>query len=201
MQKPAETNHPVIEPVKQRWSPRAFAERPVAPDTLRRLLEAARWAPSSFNEQPWRFIIATKDDPDAYQRLYHCLKENNQRWAGNAPVLLLSLAKTTFTRNDKPNRHAWHDVGLAMGNLLAQATAEGLFVHQMAGIDRDKTRETYNVPDDFDVIAAAAIGYGGDPDILDDKLKERELKARQRRPLSETVFDGAFGKAAPLVVE
>jgi nitroreductase len=163
------------------------------------LLEAARWAPSSYNEQPWRFLIATKDEPAAYDRMLEVLNEKNRQWAQQAPVLMLSVAKTTFSRNDKPNRHAWHDVGLAMGNLLAQATALDLYVHQMAGIHPEKAREVYAIPDGYEVVAAAAIGHLGDPERLPDTFQKSETKARSRRPLSQTVFQGAWGEPASLV--
>ncbi|NBC18157.1 MAG: nitroreductase [Bacteroidetes bacterium] len=197
--KEARPDHPVLSVIAQRWSPRSFADRPVEPEKLRQVLEAARWAPSSFNEQPWRFLIATKDDPEAYAQMLSVLNEKNQQWARQAPVLILSVAKTTFSRNDKPNRHAWHDVGLAMGNLLAQATALDLFVHQMAGLDPEKAREVYAIPEDFEVVAGAAIGYLGAPDDLPESFQKSETKARSRRALTQTVFEGTWGETAPLV--
>ncbi len=147
--KEATPGHPVLDVIKKRWSPRAFADRRVEPETLEQLLEAARWAASSFNEQPWRFILATKDEPEHYARVLDCLIEGNQAWAQHAPVLMLTVARKTFTRNGKPNRHAWHDVGLAMGNMVAQATALGLHVHQMAGILPEKARVVFAIPDDY----------------------------------------------------
>ena len=145
--KEATPDHPVLDVIKKRWSPRAFADRRVEPETLKQLLEAARWAASSFNEQPWRFILATKDEPEHYARVLDCLIEGNQAWAQHAPVLMLTVARKTFTRNGKPNRHAWHDVGLAMGNMVAQATALGLLLHQMAGILPEKARVVFAIPD------------------------------------------------------
>src|SRR6185436_6826024 len=146
MEKPAPTDYPVEEIIRRRWSPRSFAEQPVEPDKLRSLLEAARWAPSSFNEQPWSYIIATKDKPDEFAQLLSCLVEKNQQWAQLAPVLMVSVAKLNFEKNGKPNRHAFHDVGLAVANMIVQATAFGLFVHQMAGFSPDKVREIFGVP-------------------------------------------------------
>ena len=131
MEKPAETQFPVHDLIKKRWSPRAFSDRMVAPQAVLTLLESARWAASSFNDQPWSFIVATKDDPAEYARLLGCLVEGNQSWARAAPVLILSMARLSFSGNQKPNRHAYHDVGLAVGNFLVQATALGLSVHQM----------------------------------------------------------------------
>jgi nitroreductase len=199
--KEARPEHPVLSVIAQRWSPRSFANRPVEPEKLRQVLEAARWAPSSYNEQPWRFLIAMKDAPEAYAQMLGVLNEKNQRWAQQAPVLMLTVAKRTFSRNGKPNRHAWHDVGLAMGNLLAQATALDLYVHQMAGIHPEKAREVYAIPEDFGVVAGAAIGYLGAPDDLPESFRNSETKARSRRALPQTVFEGTWGETAALVAD
>ena len=197
--KRAVTAHEIIDVIAARWSPRAFADRPVEPEKLRQLFEAARWAASSYNEQPWRYIVATKDDPEAYERLLHGLNEYNQQWAKTAPVLMLGLYKTTFSRNGKPNRCASHDLGAASAQLTAQATALDLYVHQMAGINMDVIRETYNVPDDFEPMAALAVGYLGDPSVLPDKLARREGSERSRRSLSETVFGDGWGETAGVI--
>ena len=199
MEKPAETQFPVHDLILRRWSPRAFADRPVAPETLRSVLEAARWAPSSYNEQPWSFIVATKDDPAEYDRLLGCLVEFNQGWAKAAPVLLLSVAKLRFDRNQKENRHAMHDVGLATENLVIEATSLGLFAHGMAGFSVEKTRETYGIPDSHLPMAAWAIGYPGDPATLDPDTRESELAPRERKGLEQFVFSGGWGQAAPFV--
>lgn len=196
--KKARPEHPVLSVIAQRWSPRSFSKRPVETEKLQQILEAARWAPSSYNEQPWRFLIATKDDPEAYEQMLGVLNEKNQRWARQAPVLMLSVAKTTFSRNDKPNRHAWHDVGLAMGNLLAQATALDVYVHQMAGIHPEKAREVYAIPEDFEVVTGAAIGYLGEPDALPETFQKSETAERSRRALSQTVFEHTWGETAGL---
>ena len=197
--KEARPDHPVLDVIAKRWSPRAFADRPVEPEKLRQLLEAARWAPSSYNEQPWRFLIATKDDPEAYERMLSVLNEWNRKWAQQAPVLLLTTARTTFSRNEKHNRYAWHDVGLAMGNLLAQATALDLYVHQMAGIHPEKAVDLFDIPEPFEVVAGAAVGYLGEPDDLPESFQASETKARSRRPLSEMVFSGTWGETAAAV--
>ena len=194
MEKPAQTEHPILDLLARRWSPRAFADRRVEPEKLRRLFEAARWSASSFNEQPWRFILATKDDPREYARLLGCLIEKNQAWAVHAPVLMLGLTRTHFTKTGKPNRVHEHDLGLAMGNLTIQAMAMDLWVHQMAGIDPDQARTTYSVPDDFTILTACAIGYMGDPDILPEGLREAERSTRSREPLDEFVFARTFGE-------
>lgn len=199
MEKPAETQYPIHELLRRRWSPRAFSSRRVEPETLRTLLEAARWAPSSYNEQPWSFIVALRDSPADYQHLLACLVEGNRAWAHTAPVLMLSVAKLNFERNQKPNRHAFHDVGLAVENLIVQATALGLFVHQMAGFDVEKAREAFAIPAGHEAAAAIALGYAGDPDSLPEKLRERELAPRTRRPLEQFVFSSRWGEASPLV--
>ena len=199
MQKLAETRYPIHELLRERWSPRAFADRMVEPEKLRSLLEAARWAPSSFNEQPWSFIVATKEHPGEYERLLSCLVEGNIRWAQHAPVLMLSVARLAFERNQKPNRHAFHDVGLAAENLVIQATALGLAVHQMAGFHVDKARELFSIPDGHEPVAALVLGFPGDPAGLPEDLRERELAPRIRKLLESFVFSGQWGQPSPLV--
>src|SRR5215471_4089772 len=194
MEKPAPNDYPIEETIRRRWSPRAFSDRPVEPDKLASLFEAARWAPSSFNEQPWSFIFATKDKPE-YAMVLSSLVESNQQWAHLAPVLMVSVARLNFEKNGKPNRHALHDVGLAMGTMLVQATALGLFVHQLAGFSVDKVREAFAVPEGFEPVAAVAIGYAADPEVLPEAFREKEIGPRQRKPISEFVFEGAWGKA------
>ena len=199
MEKLADTIYPIEPILQQRWSPRAFADRPVEPEKLLRLLEAARWAASCANQQPWYFIVATREDTAEYARLLSCLRENNQQWASHAPVLMVSVAKLSFDMNGQPNRYAFHDVGLAAANLIVQATALGLFVHQMAGFYPDKVRELYGVPDDFEPVAGIVLGYLGDPATLSEELQQRELAPRVRRPLETFVFQGAWGQISPLV--
>lgn len=199
MDKIAETHYPIHDFLKRRWSPRALSDRPVEPDKLLSLLEAARWAASSRNEQPWSFIVATKDNPDEFERALNCLRDGNRRWAKEAPVLMFSIAKLRFDHNDQPNRTALHDLGLAVGNLLTQATALGLYVHQMAGIYKDKVREVYQIPETHEVVAAIAIGYFGSLEQLPEGLREREQKPRKRKPLSEFVFSRSWRNTAPFV--
>jgi len=198
MEKRADTTY-LIEPLlQQRWSPRAFTERPVEPAKLLRLWEAARWSASCSNQQPWYFIVATKEDAGEYARLLSCLRENNQQWAAHAPVLMVSVAKLSFDMNGQANRYAFHDVGLAVANLIVQATALGLCVHQMAGFYPDKVRELYGVPDDFEPVAGIVLGYPGDPAILSEELRQREVAPRVRKPLESFIFQGAWGQTSPL---
>jgi nitroreductase len=197
--KRASTDHPIHELLTKRWSPYAFADRPVAESDLRSLFEAARWAASSYNEQPWSYIIATKDDPQQFQRVLSCLVDGNQAWAKNVPVLGLGIVTHRFKLNNKENRAAVHDLGLAAGNLVMEATARGLVVHQMIGILPDKARETFQIPEGSEAWTGLAIGYAGDPETLPDKLKERDLAPRQRKPLREFVFGEKWGEAAALV--
>jgi nitroreductase len=198
MEKPAQTQYPIHDLLKRRWSPRAFDERPVEPDTLRSLFEAARWAPSSNNEQPWRFLVATKENRADWDRLFSCLLEGNQKWAHQAPVLMLSVATLAFD-DGSPNRHAFYDTGMAVENLIIQATALGLFVHQMAGFRIDQAREQCQIPAGFEPVAMIAVGYPGNPSTLPDYLWERELRPRDRNPISEFVFSGTWGLPSPVV--
>lgn len=198
MEKPAETQSPIHDLLKRRWSPRAFAERPVEPEKLRSLFEAARWAPSSNNEQPWRFLVATKQNKADWDRLFTCLVEGNQKWAHQAPVLMLSVATLTFD-DGSANRHAFHDTGMAVENLIIQATAMGLFVHQMAGFRIDQARKECQIPDGCEPVAMIALGYPGDPATLADYLRERELRPRERNPIAEFVFSGTWGKPSSVM--
>ncbi len=199
MEKLADTNCPLHDPIQRRWSPRAFADRPVAADHLKCVFEAARWASSCFNEQPWHFMVATKSAPREYARMLSCLVEGNQKWAKSAPVLILTVAKSIFDHNGKANPHAWHDVGLAVGNLAIQATVLGLSLHQMAGILPDRIRELYEVPQGFEPVTALALGYAGDPALLPDELRQREQAPRVRKPITEMVYSLKWGQPSTVV--
>ena len=192
MEKPAEVAYSIHELLQRRWSPRAFSDRMVEPEQLQSLFEAARWAPSSNNEQPWHFIVGTKADPPAHDRLVACLKEGNRKWAFRAPVLRLSVARLTFEDEGTPNRHAWHDTGMAALSLCLQATALGLVAHQMAGFEIEKARTDLGIPAGYEPVAMIAVGYPGDPATLPDYLRERELKPRERKPVTEFVSDGTW---------
>ena len=196
MSKEASTDHPIHELIRQRWSPYGFDDREVSQQDIDSLLEAARWAPSSYNEQPWSFVLATRDDNERFEQMLSCLVDANQAWAKSAPVLLLCCTSLTFSRNGKPNAAATHDLGLAAGNICLEATARGLSVHQMIGIHADKAREVFAVPDGVQPLTAIAIGYAADPSKLSAELKERDVAPRQRKSLSEFVFSGKWGNPA-----
>jgi nitroreductase len=193
MEKSADTHFPIHELLARRWSPRAFAERPVEPEKIQRVLEAARWAPSCFNEQPWVFIMASAEQPADHGKLLSCLVEGNQVWARHAPLLMLTFAKLHFNHNGQPNRHAFHDVGLAVGNLVVQATAMDLVVHQMAGIFPETIRTYYSVPPEYEPLTGLALGYMGDPSTLPVEIREREEAPRSRHTLQEFVFSKRWG--------
>jgi nitroreductase len=162
------------------------------------LLEAARWAASSYNEQPWRFVVARKADGSLYDRLLGILEPFNQGWAKTAPVLMITAAKRHFTHTGAINLHALHDTGAALAQLFLQATALGLHAHGMAGFNREKARIELGIPDDFELGAAAAIGYLGSPDDLAQPYKDRELSPRQRKPLSDIIFGGHWNEPLAL---
>jgi len=191
----APAEHPVHELIRNRWSPRSYTGRKVETAQLASLLEAARWAPSCFNEQPWFFLIAEKANAAEYEKMLSCLVEANQKWARLAPVLMISVAKLSFQKTGKPNRHAQHDVGLAAENMALQAEAMGLDLHQMAGFDVDKTRQLYIIPEGYEPMAAMAVGYAGVPELLPEDLAERERAPRARRKIQEFAFTGAWNKA------
>jgi nitroreductase len=188
--KPAVTRHPIHPLLAERWSPRAFADRSVDREAVGSLLEAARWAPSSNNEQPWRFLVARREDGPLFQRILGCLVPGNQAWAQNAPVLLLALARLRRERDGAPNRLALYDVGQAVAHLTFQASALGLAVHQMAGIDVEKIRADFALPEDLEPATAVAVGYPGDPATLPERLREREALPRERKSLAEIMLEG-----------
>lgn len=200
MHKQATPDHPIHDLIANRWSPYAFSDRPVLENDLRSLFEAARWAASSYNEQPWSYIVATKEDQTAFERLLSCLVDGNQPWAKAAPVLALGCTSLNFVRNGKPNAAAVHDLGLASATLTFEATARGLFVHQMIGILPDRARELYHIPDGVQPLTGLAIGYVADPSILPDGYRQRDLAPRQRKPLAEFLFSGQWGKASQIVM-
>ena len=197
MQNPAITSVPLQETIANRWSPRAFdASKTVSQVQIIALLEAARWAPSCFGDQPWRFIVWNKStDEISWQRAFDCIVPNNQIWVKAAPVLMLVCADTLFRHNQTPNRWGQYDTGAAAENLCLQATHIGLSVHQMGGFNADKARETFTIPDQYIPMAMLAVGYEGDANNLPDEQKARELTERKRKPLGELFFDGTWGES------
>ena len=195
----AVTDYSIHDLIARRWSPYSFADRSVSDEDLRALFEAARWAASSYNEQPWSYLVAKKEETSEFERLLSCLVEGNQGWAKAASVLALGISRLNFARNEKPNRAALHDLGLAAGNLLVEATARGLAVHQMAGILPDKARALYSIPDGYEPLTGFAIGYAGDPADLPEELRTRDGARRPRKPLKEFVFGGKWGVTATIL--
>lgn len=196
LEKPAVTQVAIAELIARRWSPRAIdPNRPVSREHLLALLEAARWAPSCFGDQPWCYLVWDRfRDPVGWHRAFECLAEGNQVWVQNAPLLLLAVAVLNFGHNDKPNRWAQYDTGAASENLCLQAIALGLVAHQMGGFDPDKARATFLIPADHACMAMIAVGHSGSVEALPDALRERELASRERKPLASIAFEGGWGQ-------
>ena len=196
MEKPAAVDHDVHQLGRARWSPRAFDGSSITEQELGSLIEAARWAPSCFNDQPWRFVVARRDDGEDFERILSCLVENNRTWARHAGLLAIGAVTETFAHNDKPNRWAEHDLGLAMAQLVLQATSMGLHAHMMAGFDRDRAREELGIPEGAHPHVALAVGRMGDAEELPEPLREREKAERSRRTADEIRFFGRWGRSA-----
>jgi nitroreductase len=186
----------VVDLIIKRWSPRSYADKPVSSADLTKIFTAAAWAASSYNEQPWRFLVGKKGD-ETYAKILDSLIEFNQAWAKTAPVLILSVGKKTFSQNGSPNAYGLHDTGAASANLSLQATALGMHTHGMGGVEKDKARTNFAIPEDFEVGAAWALGYLGDPEVLPEAYQEMEKAARTRKPLADFVFS-EWDKAATL---
>lgn len=185
----SDTEYPVLELIEQRWSPRSFSDEPVDPQLLRQLFDAARWAPSSYNEQPWRFIVATRQQPEEYEHLVDILLPGNQRWAQEAPVLILTVVKTGFSRNGTTNRAAQHDLGQAVAYLTLEAMRHDLYLHQMAGIDLEEASVRFHIPEGYEPFTAIALGYRGNTEPSPN---------RSRKDLDEIVFRGDWENRKPL---
>jgi len=196
--KTATTSYPILPVLAERWSPYNFSDRSVSDTDLQSLFEAARWAASSYNEQPWSYLLATKEDPPEFARLLSCLTEANQVWAKTVPVLILTVVSQRFARNNEPNRAAIHDLGLASANLVLEATSRHLSAHQMVGILPDRAREIYRIPEHFEAWTGIAIGYAADPARLPEATQVRDRATRQRKPWSQFVFTGTWGRPATL---
>ncbi len=191
MKKTANNHHTIHELIKSRWSPRMFSDRPISDEDMNSLFEAARWAASSNNLQPWRFMYFRKGT-EAYDQVFNCLAEFNQRWVGNAPVLILTAYKEK-TPKGQENFHALHDLGLSVGNMSLQAEAMGIALHQMAGIDWRKMQEILKVPEGSHISTAIAAGhYGGDSEELEEDFKEMEYSERKRNPITTFVAEGKW---------
>jgi nitroreductase len=197
MHKPAITQVAIDQTIANRWSGRAYdATKPVTHEQVIALLEAARWAPSCYGDQPWRFIVWNKcEDAAGWQQAFDCLVQGNQGWAKDAQVLVLVCADTLFGHNQKPNRFAQYDTGAAVENLCLQATALGLMAHQMGGYDADLAREKFNVPEQYTLMAMLTVGYPADINSLSGETLQRETAQRSRKPLSEVFFTGQWGNS------
>ena len=195
--KQANTSENILPAVQHRWSPRSFADKPVSDADLKTIFEAVRWAPSSFNEQPWRFLVG-KQGSEAYAKILSALVEFNQLWAGKAPVLIMGVAKTHFTHNNSHNGSALYDLGAAAGTLVLQAAELGLVTHQMAGFDHGKMREAFGIPEEYHLGAVIALGYQGEPASLpNEHMRNQEVSPRTRKERNEFVLSG-WGEALHL---
>ena len=197
MKKPATTQAPVHDIIANRWSPRAYdASKPVSQAQIISMLEAARWAPSCFGDEPWRFIVWDKNkDAAAWEKAFDCIVQGNQGWAKDAPVFVLICAGTLFEQNQKPNRWGAYDTGAAAVSLSLQATSMGLVTHQMGGFDGEKTRAAFNIPEQFEMMSMMAVGYIADVDALRQEAKERTLAPRKRKPLGELFYEGVWNQS------
>ena len=193
-----EIEHPVLDVIRSRWSPAIYSPQTVEPEKLLSILEAARWAPSSYNAQPWIFLVARKEEPEEFARMLSCLVPGNVAWAQHVPVLMISVAKLQFDHNGSANRHAFHDTGIATGFLMLQAAALGVLAHGMAGFDATKARELYGIPESHEAVAAIGVGYPGDEQGAPEELRKRNQR-RPRRTLNQFVFEGRWGQPLPLL--
>jgi nitroreductase len=197
MNREAITNYDINPLLKKRWSPRAFSEKPIENEKLQRMFEAARWSPSASNEQPWAFIVGKKGD-ETYNNIMSTLVEFNQIWSQFAPMLVLSCAKKDVIKGEGENLYRKYDIGQAVAHLTFQAASEGIYVHQMAGFDAEKTNKLFHIPANFEAVTVLAIGHIGDPKILHPKLEKLEYADRVRKPLEEFIFSGKFGEDSGL---
>lgn len=196
--KRANTDFPIHEILEKRWSPRAFDSKKIEREKLQRIFEAARWSPSASNEQPWRFIIGEQGDT-TYKKIFETLIEFNQLWVKTAPLAGIAIGRTHSLKSGLPAEWFKYDVGQSLAHLSFQATHEGLFVHQMAGFDRTKAQELFNIPEGFEALTAFAIGYPGDPNILHPNLQKIEVETRTREKTDTFVFSNAFGEKSNLI--
>lgn len=193
MEKPAITSQPINDLIQQRWSPRALSNEPIDRVTMIKLLEAARWAASRNNTQPWRFVVAMQEDTAEFERLFDCLLPGNQKWAHNASALVAVVTSLIGKPNKPPTQAFLYDTGLAVGQLVLEAMANDIYAHQMAGIDRDKVVESYHIPDNHQVVCIIALGKMGDVSTLVEPFDAREVAPRERKPLEEIAFSAEWG--------
>ncbi len=194
MRKPAVTQVPIDTTLAERWSGRAYdASKAITSEQTIALLEAARWAPSCMGDQPWRIVVWDKHvDAAAWQKAFDCLASSNQTWVQHAPLLFLICADTLFSKNAQPNRWAEYDTGAAAQNLCLQASSMGLMAHQLGGFDAEKTREGFNIPAQFTLMAMISVGYPVSESAIPEDLLARETAERSRRPLGELFYQGAW---------
>jgi len=194
--KTADTVVPIDALIAQRWSPRAFdGTKPVDEKTLLALLEAARWAPSCFGDEPWRFVVCNRsEDETAWKKMLNCLAEKNRLWAQHAPVLMLVASIPAFSHNNSSNRWSQYDTGAASENVCLQAASMGLNAHQMGGFDVEQARVAFGVPDEVELMAVIAVGYHGATDVLHEDFQKMESAARERKPLGDSFFAGQWGR-------
>ena len=178
--------------ISERYSPRAFSDKPITKEQIKTILKAASLAASSYNEQPWRFIYALKSNPIAFDKMFNCIMEFNHAWAKHATALIVCVVKDNLSLNDKPNTHAWHDMGLAVGNLSIQALSMGIYVRQMGGFDSEIAKTQLSIPDGYTPTSVIALGYLGDVDQLPQHLQEREKALKELRPLDSIIFEGEW---------
>ncbi len=189
--------HPLLQ---QRRSIFAFSSTPVEQEKIISILEAARWSPSSFNEQPWHYILATKEMKKEYDILLQIVNESNAQWVQNAPVIILSVTKLIFDRNGKPNRYAFHDVGIAFANMTLQAVSLGLSIHPMGGFDKEKSCELLKIPEGYEPVSVIALGYQGDEKMLSEEIQQKDQKPRERKKLQEFVYSKEWGIPSPIIL-
>jgi nitroreductase len=201
MSVPTLSKYPIQPLIADRWSPYAFDDRRVAKEDLVALLEAARWSASAANEQPWSYFVATRDEPAEFARLLSCVEDVNLPWAKFAAVLMLGCARLTLEHTGQPYETAEHDLGLASANLVFEATARGLGVHQMIHIHRDLARRLYQIPEGVKPVAGLAIGYAGGGERLPDALRREDLTRHPRKPLDAFVFSGSWAHTSSLVAK
>jgi nitroreductase len=190
-------DHPILDVIRSRWSPAIYSPQTVEPEKLFSILEAARWAPSSSNAQPWSFLVARKEEPEEFARMLSCLVPANISWARHVPVLMITVAKLHFD-NGNVNRHAFHDTGIATGFLMLQAASLGILAHGMAGFDPAKARELYAIPESHEAVAALGVGYLGDEQGAPEELRKRNQR-KPRRTLGQFVFAGRWGERFPIL--